>query len=142
MVSFYVSTATFFLLHCDEWDRVVALPRHKFVTGATSLQLEVCHPPQFSVHLKSMPPPPLFPLTCPALKLPHHNHTSSGPLHVYIDDYQVFCILHSSVNHIIQGLIYNQFSLKNDPPPPPPHFLENYFAEVKIKKLKTITNYF
>jgi hypothetical protein len=26
----------FFLLHCDEWDRVVALPRHKFVTGATS----------------------------------------------------------------------------------------------------------
>jgi hypothetical protein len=29
-VSFYVSTATFFLLHCDEWDRVVALPRHKF----------------------------------------------------------------------------------------------------------------
>ena len=22
----------FFLLHCDEWDRVVALPRHKFVT--------------------------------------------------------------------------------------------------------------
>ena len=39
MVSFYVSTATFFLLHCDEWDRVVALPRHKFVTGATLLQL-------------------------------------------------------------------------------------------------------
>jgi hypothetical protein len=38
-VSFYVSTATFFLLHCDEWDRVVALPRHKFVTGATLLQL-------------------------------------------------------------------------------------------------------
>ena len=25
---------------------------------------------------------------------------------------------------------------------PPPHFLENYFAEVKIKKLKTITNHF
>jgi len=38
-VSFYVSTATFFLLHCDEWGRVVALPRHKFVTGATLLQL-------------------------------------------------------------------------------------------------------
>jgi hypothetical protein len=38
-VSFYVSTATFILLHCDEWDRVVALPRHKFVTGATLLQL-------------------------------------------------------------------------------------------------------
>jgi hypothetical protein len=38
-VSFYVSPATFFLLHCDEWDRVVALPRHKFVTGATLLQL-------------------------------------------------------------------------------------------------------
>jgi hypothetical protein len=37
--SFYVSTATFLLLHCDEWDRVVALPRHKFVTGATLLQL-------------------------------------------------------------------------------------------------------
>ena len=29
----------FFLLHCDEWDRVVALPRYKFVTGATLLQL-------------------------------------------------------------------------------------------------------
>jgi hypothetical protein len=29
----------FFLLHCDEWDRVVGLPRHKFVTGATLLQL-------------------------------------------------------------------------------------------------------
>jgi hypothetical protein len=39
-VSFYVSTATFILLHCDEWDRVVALPRHKFVTGATLLQLQ------------------------------------------------------------------------------------------------------
>ena len=39
-MSFYVSTANyFFLLHCDEWDRVVALPRHKFVTGATLLQL-------------------------------------------------------------------------------------------------------
>ena len=38
-MSFYVSTATFFLLHCDEWDRVVALPRNKFVTGATLLQL-------------------------------------------------------------------------------------------------------
>jgi hypothetical protein len=35
----HVSTAIFFLLHCDEWDRVVALPRHKFVTGATLLQL-------------------------------------------------------------------------------------------------------
>jgi hypothetical protein len=33
-VSFYVSAATFFFLHCDEWDRVVALPRHKFVTGS------------------------------------------------------------------------------------------------------------
>jgi hypothetical protein len=31
----------FFLLHCDEWDRVVALPRHKFVTGATLLQLRL-----------------------------------------------------------------------------------------------------
>ena len=31
----------FFLLHCDEWDRVVALPRHKFVTGATLLQLDI-----------------------------------------------------------------------------------------------------
>jgi hypothetical protein len=40
-VSFYVSTAIFFLLHCDEWDRVVALPRHKFVTGATLLQLVI-----------------------------------------------------------------------------------------------------
>ena len=29
-----------FLLHCDEWGRVVALPRHKFVTGATLLQLD------------------------------------------------------------------------------------------------------
>ena len=40
-MSFYVSTATLFLLHCDEWDRVVALPRHKFVTGATLLQLDI-----------------------------------------------------------------------------------------------------
>ena len=38
-----------------------------------------------------------------------------------------------------KSLISNQFSLKNDPPP---HFLENYFAEVKIKKLKSITNHF
>jgi hypothetical protein len=36
-VSFYVSTATIFLLHCDEWDRVVALPRHKFVTGVVTI---------------------------------------------------------------------------------------------------------
>ena len=50
-MSFYVSTATFVLLHCDEWDRVVALPRHKFVTGATLLQL---------------PPPPL--LSCNRFK--------------------------------------------------------------------------
>ena len=42
-MSFYVSTATFFLLHCDEWDRIVALPRHKFVTGATLLQLTIHH---------------------------------------------------------------------------------------------------
>ena len=38
-----------------------------------------------------------------------------------------------------KSLISNQFSLKNDFSP---HFLENYFAEVKIKKLKTITNNF
>jgi hypothetical protein len=44
IVSFYVSTATFFLLHCDKWDRVVALSRHKFVTGATLLQLSLSHP--------------------------------------------------------------------------------------------------
>ena len=31
----------FFLLHCDEWDHVVALLRHKFVTGATLLQLVI-----------------------------------------------------------------------------------------------------
>ena len=42
-MSFYVSTATFVLLHCDEWDRVVALPRDKFVTGATLLQLGSFH---------------------------------------------------------------------------------------------------
>ena len=39
IVIFYVSTATFFLLHCDEWDHVIDLPRYKFVTGATLLQL-------------------------------------------------------------------------------------------------------
>jgi hypothetical protein len=39
IVSFYVSTAIYFFLHCDEWDRFVAPPRHKFVTGATLLQL-------------------------------------------------------------------------------------------------------
>jgi hypothetical protein len=37
-VSFYVSTATYFLLHCDEWDLVVALPKHKFVTGGDTKQ--------------------------------------------------------------------------------------------------------
>ena len=37
-----------------------------------------------------------------------------------------------------KSLISNQFSLKNDFPH---HFLENYFVEVKIKKLKTITNH-
>ena len=37
-----------------------------------------------------------------------------------------------------KSLISNQFSLKNDFP----HFLENYFAEAKNKKLKTITNHF
>jgi DNA-directed RNA polymerase subunit RPC12/RpoP len=41
-----------------------------------------------------------------------------------------------------KSLISNQFSLKNAPLPPHTHFLENYFAEVKIKKLKTITNHF
>ena len=37
-----------------------------------------------------------------------------------------------------KSLISNQFALKNVPPT---HFLENYFAEVKIKRLKTITNH-
>jgi hypothetical protein len=48
-----------------------------------------------------------------------------------------FILVYSNINkdeH--KSPISNQFSLKNDPPP---HFLENYFAEVKIKKLKTIT---
>jgi hypothetical protein len=40
-VSFYVSTAIYFLVHCDEWDCFVTPPRHKFVTGATLLQLLV-----------------------------------------------------------------------------------------------------
>ena len=31
------------MLHCDEWDRVVALPRHKSVTGATLLQCTQFH---------------------------------------------------------------------------------------------------
>ena len=39
------------------------------------------------------------------------------------------------INHSFQ---INSLKLKNDSPPPP-HFLENYFAEVK---LKTITNHF
>ena len=39
-MSFYVSTAIYFLLHCDEWDLFVAPPRHKFVTEATLLQLK------------------------------------------------------------------------------------------------------
>jgi hypothetical protein len=38
-----------------------------------------------------------------------------------------------------KSLISNQFYLKNDFPP---HFLEDYFAEVKIRKLKAITNHF
>jgi hypothetical protein len=41
----------FFLLLCDEWDRVVALPRHKFVTGATLLQLNWSSKPTFLAHL-------------------------------------------------------------------------------------------
>jgi hypothetical protein len=49
---FYVSTATFFLLHCDEWDRVVALPRHKIVTGATLLQLGVTQTRAGAIHMK------------------------------------------------------------------------------------------
>jgi hypothetical protein len=32
-------TAIYFLFHCDERDRFVAPPRHKFVTEATLLQL-------------------------------------------------------------------------------------------------------
>jgi hypothetical protein len=51
-VSFYVSTATFILLYCDEWDRVVALPRHKFVTGATLLQLVNMDKSTYSTLLK------------------------------------------------------------------------------------------
>jgi len=39
-MSFYVSTAIYFLFHCDEWDRFVALLRHNFVTGATLLRLD------------------------------------------------------------------------------------------------------
>ena len=51
-MSFYVSTATFILLYCDEWDRVVALPRHKFVTGATLLQLVNMDKSTYSTLLK------------------------------------------------------------------------------------------
>ena len=36
----YSRNENLYLLHCDEWDRFVAPPRHKFVTGATLLQLE------------------------------------------------------------------------------------------------------
>ena len=56
-MSFYVSTGTFVLLHCDEWDRVVALPRHKFVTGATLLQLvpEIREDQQVSCRLSGSP---------------------------------------------------------------------------------------
>ena len=50
-MSFYVSTANFFLLHCDEWDRVVALPRHKFVTGATLLQLGIARNDRWFAYL-------------------------------------------------------------------------------------------
>ena len=44
----------FFLLHCDEWDRVIALPRHKFVTGATLLQL-VCGSTEYGFKVLSKP---------------------------------------------------------------------------------------
>ena len=37
-VDFFMEMAKM-LKNCDEWDRIVALPRHKFVTGATLLQL-------------------------------------------------------------------------------------------------------
>jgi hypothetical protein len=39
-VSFYVSTATFFLLHCDEWDRIVALSRQDGRHSAVALLLK------------------------------------------------------------------------------------------------------
>ena len=41
-MSFYVSTATFFLLDCDEWDRIVALPRHKFFHRSYIIAAIVC----------------------------------------------------------------------------------------------------
>ena len=62
-MSFYVSTAIYFLLHCDEWDRFVAPQRHKFVTGTTLLQLRcnlkhtrrkrILQDKQFHLQLKS-----------------------------------------------------------------------------------------
>jgi hypothetical protein len=44
----------FFLLHSDEWDRVVALPRHKFVTGATLLQLVITQKPAMLPYVLSI----------------------------------------------------------------------------------------
>jgi hypothetical protein len=44
----------FFLLHSDEWDRVVALPRHKFVTGATLLQLVITQKPAILPYVLSI----------------------------------------------------------------------------------------
>jgi hypothetical protein len=41
----------FIWLHWDEWDRVVALPRHKFVTGATLLQLQYTYVLTFLVSI-------------------------------------------------------------------------------------------
>jgi hypothetical protein len=40
---FLCFNCNFFLLHCDDWDSVVALPRHKFVTGAALLQLTIAN---------------------------------------------------------------------------------------------------
>ena len=63
-------------------------------------------------------------------------------LGVMIDNtrFVLYCIVPATLTqHLCQrsyenkSLISNQSPLKNDPPP---HFLENYFAEVKIKKLK------
>jgi hypothetical protein len=109
-VSFYVSTATFILLHCDEWDRVVALPRHKFVTGATLLQLvldacdwKISNYTYCSVDKKKNSYIYFITMICAAFSIKtsfsrtntfeiHSISTSKSLIHLIIDDIKKYCI--------------------------------------------------
>jgi hypothetical protein len=77
----------FFLFHCDEWNRIVVLPRHKFDTGATLLQL---------VRVVRY----VYPLTCWAST----KQTSSASL------WQLTCSCHDIAEKLLSWC-YNNYSL-------------------------------